>query len=113
METIYKSVLTLDIALFTSLLIFYFIKKDSINPVLGYRTKRAMKNKRNWDFAQNYFSKNWLYSIPIIFFTQIPLLFDSTLEEVLPISLLNFVIYSIYLIYVTEKKLKEIDNKNQ
>ena len=113
METIYKSIFTLDFTLFASLLLFYFIKKDTINPILGYRTKRAMKNQKNWIFAQNFFSKNWLYSIPIILITQIPILFDNTLDNVIPISLLNFVIYSIYLIYVTEKKLKMMDDENQ
>lgn len=109
METIYKSILTLDITITASLLLFYFIKKDTINPLLGYRTKRAMKNQENWIFAQNFFSRNWLFSIPIMLITQIPLLFDKGLEYILPISLLNFVVYTIYLIFVTEKKLAEMD----
>jgi uncharacterized membrane protein len=111
METIYKSIFTLDITIFASLLLFFFIKKDTINPILGYRTKRAMKNQRNWNFAQNYFSKNWLYSIPLMLISQIPILFDKTLNKIIPISLVTFVIYTVYLIYVTEKKLKEIDSE--
>jgi uncharacterized membrane protein len=111
METIYKSIFTLDITIFASLLLFFFIKKDTINPILGYRTKRAMKNQRNWNFAQNYFSKNWLYSIPLMLISQIPILFDKTLNRIIPISLVTFVIYTVYLIYVTEKKLKEIDSE--
>lgn len=111
METIYKSIFTLDITIFASLILFFFIKKDTINPILGYRTKRAMKNQRNWNFAQNYFSKNWLYSIPLMLISQIPILFDKTLNKIIPISLVTFVIYTVYLIYVTEKKLKEIDSE--
>jgi uncharacterized membrane protein len=111
MDTVYKSILTLDITIFASLLLFFFIKKDTINPILGYRTKRAMKNQRNWNFAQNYFSKNWLYSIPLMLISQIPILFDKTLNKIIPISLVTFVIYTVYLIYVTEKKLKEIDSE--
>jgi uncharacterized membrane protein len=111
METVYKSILTLDITIFASLILFFFIKKDTINPILGYRTKRAMKNQRNWNFAQNYFSKNWLYSIPLMLISQIPILFDKTLNKIIPISLVTFVIYTVYLIYVTEKKLKEIDSE--
>ena len=111
MEIIYKSIFTLDITIFASLLLFFFIKKDTINPILGYRTKRAMKNQRNWNFAQNYFSKNWLYSIPLMLISQIPILFDKTLNRIIPISLVTFVIYTVYLIYVTEKKLKEIDSE--
>ncbi len=110
METIYKSILTIDISIFASILTFYFIKKDTINPILGYRTKRAMKNQRNWDFAQNYFSKYWLYSILVMCISQIPILFDKHLELVIPLSLINFLIYTLYLVYVTEKKLKELDN---
>ncbi|CAA0209724.1 SdpI family protein [Tenacibaculum maritimum] len=109
METIFKSILTFDIAIFLSLILFYFIKKDTINPIMGYRTKRAMKNQKNWSFAQKYFSKNWLFSIPIILISQVPILFDKTMELVIPISLMNFIIYTVYLIYVTEKKLKEMD----
>lgn len=112
MEAVYKSIITLDLAIFSSLILFYCIKKDEINPILGYRTKRSMKNKTNWGFAQKYFSKNWLFSIPIMLITQIPIIFDTTLDSIVPISLLNFVIYTIYLIYCTEKKLKRLDEES-
>ncbi|MFL0137396.1 SdpI family protein [Tenacibaculum maritimum] len=109
METIFKSILTFDIAIFLSLILFYFIKKDTINPIMGYRTKRAMKNQKNWSFAQKYFSKNWLFSIPIILISQVPILFDKTMELEIPKSIMNYIIYTVNLIYVTEKKLKEMD----
>ena len=38
---------------------FFFPPKD-INAMMGYRTKRSMKNQENWDFAQRYSGKVWL-----------------------------------------------------
>lgn len=113
MLAIYKSILTLDIVLFSSLLLFYYIEKDEINYLIGYRTKRSMRNLENWKFSQHYFSKNWLISIPIILLTQLPILFDKRLDIVLLLSLLSFIIYTCYLIYVTEKKLKVLDKDNK
>jgi uncharacterized membrane protein len=107
-----KTILILDTTLFASIIIFYFVKKDEINPILGYRTKRAMKNIDNWKFAQTFFSKNWLFAIPIVLVTQIPLLFDNSLTFLIDISFYNFVIYSVYLIILTEIKLKKFDIQN-
>ncbi len=112
METIYKTILTIDIAIFSSLILFYFLKSDEINPILGYRTKRSMKNKRNWIFAQNFFSKKWLLTIPLMLVSQLPILLDNTLDEVVLISLISFIVYSIYLIFITEKKLKQLDKSD-
>ena len=70
-----------------------------------------MKNKQNWKFSQNFFFKKWLYSIPIMLATQLPILFDKSLTILLDISFANFIIYIIYLIYVTEKKLKKLDKE--
>ena len=108
-----KTILILDTTLFASLIIFYFIKKDEINPIIGYRTKRAMKNIENWKFAQTFFSKNWLFSIPIVLVTQIPLLFNKELTYLIDFSFINFVIYSVYLIIITEIKLKKFDIHNK
>jgi len=108
-----KTIIILDITLFASILIFYFINKDEINPILGYRTKRSMKNLENWKFAQNYFSKNWLFSIPIMITTQVPILLDNSLTFLIDLSFYNFVIYSVCLIIITEIKLKKFDLQNK
>ena len=34
----------------------------NINMVLGYRTRRSMKNKHTWEFAHAYCGRIWLYS---------------------------------------------------
>lgn len=31
-----------------------------INPLLGYRTARSMKNQQTWDFAHRHIGKNWV-----------------------------------------------------
>ena len=111
MEDIFRKLLILDLTLFTSLIIYFFIPKDEINPILGYRTKRSMKSTQNWKFAQSYFSKKWLYSIPLMLATQLPILFNRELPYILEISFVNFVIYTIYLIVIVEKKLKQLDEK--
>ena len=45
--------------------------------------------------------------------SQLPILLDNTLNEVVPISFINFIIYSIYLIFITEKKLKQLDKNDE
>lgn len=110
MTEVQKLTFIYDVAIFSSLLLFYFIKKDEINSVLGYRTKLSMKNEENWNFAQSFFSKNWLYSIFVVVITQIPIFFGNDLKLYLYISVLNFLIYTIYLIFITEKKLKKREN---
>lgn len=109
MESIYKTTLIVDIAIFSAIILFYYIKSDEINPIFGYRTKQSMKNQKNWKFAQTFFFKNWLYSIPIMLASQLPLLFDSSLTYLLDISFANFIVYLLYLVYITEKKLKKLD----
>lgn len=109
MLPIFKTILIIDLTIFSSLILFYFIKPDEINPIMGYRTKRAMKSQRNWKFAQSFFSKKWLLTIPIMLVTQLPILIDNSLEIVVPLSFINFIIYSICLIYITEKKLIKLD----
>ncbi|MBL6663106.1 MAG: SdpI family protein [Flavobacteriales bacterium] len=113
MEDYLKTILIVDFAIFSSLIIYYFIPKDEINPILGYRTKRAMKNINNWKFAQSFFSKNWLYSIPLMLITQLPILINKKLFYLVEWSLINFAIYTIYLIVILELKLKKMDSKNK
>jgi uncharacterized membrane protein len=108
-----KTILIIDITLFASIIIFYFINKDEINPILGYRTKRSMKNIENWKFAQTFYSKNWLFSIPIMLTTQFPILLDNSLTFLIDLSFYNFVIYSVCLIIITEIKLKKFDLTNK
>jgi len=45
--------------------------------------------------------------------TQIPILIDNSLDIVVPFSFVNFILFSVYLIFVTEKKLKKLDQDEQ
>lgn len=106
-----ENILIFDLVIFAIVLLFYKFYPKEINPMFGYRTKESMKSEKKWLFAQQFFSKRWLYVIPIILITQIPLLFDKSLERyLLPISIAQFLIISLYGMYVTEKALKKIDN---
>lgn len=46
-----------------------FMKRppDKINGVFGYRTKRSMQSKENWDFAHRYVGRIWFISGSILF----------------------------------------------
>jgi len=55
MLPIFKTILIIDITIFSSLILFYIIKPDEINPILGYRTKRAMKNPKKLEICTIFF----------------------------------------------------------
>ncbi len=108
MEPVLKSILILDIVLICTLSLFRFIAKNlEINSLVGYRTKRAMQNEKNWKFAQEFSSKNWLLVIPLMLLAQTFYFFNKNLDIIF-ISMVVFVIYTIILIFITEHKLKNL-----
>ncbi len=112
MEENIENLLILDIVLYSSALFFYFYQFKEINSFIGYKTKRSTKNKRSWLFAQEYFFKRWfILIIPITLISQLPLIFDNTLDLV-PLVGFEFILHSIISIYVTEKKLKELQKND-
>ncbi len=57
---------------------FWFSKKPpkNINYLLGYRTKRSMKNEQTWEFAQKYTGKVFKYTgIIMLVLSFVPMLF--------------------------------------
>lgn len=81
----------------------------TINGFIGYKTYRAMKNQRNWEFAQKYSAKLMLYfGIVSTIYTGLAYLFP-----ILDISdSLYFVVLTLYmafLIYKTETALKKME----
>lgn len=95
---------------FVTLLLFLFPKKK-INGIVGYRTSTAMKNQRNWDFAQNFYFSYWLLAIPLVILFQITSLFLFQVENtklVETLTMVIFFLYSIILAVITERKLKKL-----
>lgn len=111
MSTLLQNILILDVSIFSIILLFCFFKPRDINFFIGYRTARSIKNEKNWKFAQDFFPKKWLITIPIMLVTQIPILFGVNSEKIIIISGFQFIIISIYAIIVTEKALKKMDEK--
>lgn len=110
MSELLQNILILDISIFSVILLFYFYKPQDINSFIGYRTRRSIKNEKNWKFAQDFFPKKWLIAIPIMIITQIPILFGVNSEKILIISGFQFIIVSIYAIIVTERALKKMND---
>ncbi|SFI47325.1 SdpI family protein [Halpernia frigidisoli] len=104
-----QNILIFDLSIFSVILLFYFYKPKEINYMIGYRTKLSMKNEKNWEFAQSFFTKKWIITIPIILITQIPVIFGVYPKSILIISGVQFTILSVYAIIITEKELKKLN----
>lgn len=107
----FKELLLFDFVLSFVVLLMYFLPKKNINFLIGYRTLNAMKSKKNWMFSQHFFFKNWLYVIPLVILFQIIMIYFIGTENKKKIerySVILFFIYTIFLIYSTERKLKKL-----
>ena len=76
----YYYVLSINGLLFLFSIIFYFFPPKKINAIYGYRTNRTMKNETIWNFANTYFTKQFLIYSAISFFAA--LLFVSVSKNV-------------------------------
>lgn len=83
-----------------------------INTLVGYRTRRSMKNMDTWKFAHDYCGKLWLKLgwITIILSALILVLFYQSNEDTLVMTsnaliIIQFVILLIS-VYLTERALK-------
>jgi uncharacterized membrane protein len=104
------AIIVLNVIITLVLVLFFFVRPKSINPIIGYRTKRSMKNESNWNFAQIYFTRNWILLLPIIYFTQILLKIGQVPYSFFGyIILLEFLTGTFAIIFSTERKLKERD----
>lgn len=102
------ALLVLNLVITLVVILFYFIKPKNINPIVGYRTKLSMKNQANWDLSQNYFFKNWILILPIIYITQVLMIIGETHYKFMGyIVFSEFLVGTLALIIATEKKLKE------
>jgi uncharacterized membrane protein len=104
------AVIVLNVLITLILVLFFFIRPKTINPIIGYRTKRSMKNESNWNFAQIYFTRNWILLLPIIYVTQILLQIGQVPYSFFGyIILFEFLTGTFAIVFSTESKLKEMD----
>lgn len=92
--------------------IAYLFPPKGINSTYGYRTSRAMKSQKNWDFAQKYSGKVMLQSTALL--TGVGLLglvVDLAKVWEISIGMLLLFIALLYPIYLTEKALKRLDDE--
>lgn len=95
----------------TLLIAGYYMQKKppkEINHFYGYRTKRSMKNKAQWDFAQHYSAKQLIKSGFWYTLSALPFLFVDW--DIVVDIVLSFVLLAVFIgypIYKTEKALKD------
>ncbi|MDO5511069.1 MAG: SdpI family protein [Weeksellaceae bacterium] len=83
-----------------------------INPLYGYRTRRSMKNQKNWEFAQEYSAKKLLQTGALLLISSILGLVWNVEESFsLLVTLAILILCIIYLFYTTETQLKRLENQ--
>lgn len=90
--------------------------RKKINLIFGYRTIRAMKNQGTWDFAQVYHGKTLFNTCIFLLIAGIPaiLILNQFFDPSVPFACAVVLIMadSFLPIYFTEKKLKQLFDKN-
>ncbi len=112
MPEILQDMLLIDIPIFGIIIFFYFYQPEKINPLMGYKTARSMKNEKNWKFAQKYSSKRLIFAIPAMLVCQAPVLFGIRSEWLIHSSVILLILIAIYIIYLTEKALIKVEKEN-
>ncbi|CAL2089980.1 SdpI family protein [Tenacibaculum sp. 190524A02b] len=73
----YYYVLSINGLLFLFSIVFYFFPPKKINGFYGYRTNKTIKNESIWQFANNYFSKQFLIYAGLSFIAALIFVFIS------------------------------------
>lgn len=81
-----------------------------INNLIGYRTKRSMKDQNSWDFAQKFSGKWMIYSGAVLCFLSIPFLFVQTTGNTNLLALIPVVIVAFVAVIKTESALKKLNH---
>lgn len=104
----YSTILFLDLALGLICLLFFLFRVKKINYWIGYRTSHSIKNQENWDFSQKFYFDRWPLIIPLIVIIQVFLIYLTPLSIrfIENVSVFIFLIYSLLLVIITERKLK-------
>jgi uncharacterized membrane protein len=101
------------ISVIAGIILLKFPPKN-INHLYGYRTKRSMKSKEVWDFAQIFSAKLMIKGGAVFIlmgFLGLFLNLSQTLNIIIGLGVVLF--YCVYLIYKTEKKLKQKFKDNE
>lgn len=98
-------VLSVNGLLFAFSIIFFLIPPKKINSLYGYRTEKAMKNIKIWNFANSFFTKQLIIysSISLLFALLLAYLQKDISWQPMTITILSLVISVIK----TEQKLNE------
>lgn len=89
-------------------IILYSFPPKKINHLYGYRTKRSMNSQEAWDFAQKDSAKQMFKAGVIMIILGVVTLLAETNEVFNLIAGLAALIGSaVYVLYFTEKKLKD------
>ncbi|MCC9042934.1 SdpI family protein [Myroides sp. M-43] len=85
----------------------------TINSILGYRTHRAMKNQRNWEFAQKFSGKGFVYlGIGTGIYSGISYLLPTYSHLLNKLYFLPMIIVLGIIIYKTEQGLKKLEQQS-
>lgn len=112
-DLLFMAILIGSIFILTGTILLKFPPKE-INLLYGYRTKRSMKSKDAWDFAQLFSAKKMIkggFIFLLIGLISLFLELSQTLNIIIGMGFL--LLTCIYLIYSTEKKLKQKFDKNE
>lgn len=109
----YYYVFSVNGFLFLFSIIFYFFPPKKINPIYGYRTNKTTKNNTIWEFANNFFTKQFLiYSSISFIFTLILAYISKNLSwQPMAIMLLSLAVSVIKTEQEISKKFDEEGNK--
>lgn len=115
-----SSIIIVDIVITLLLLIsgmiLYVFPPKQVNSILGYRTKRSMKNQESWDCANKFAGKIMMF-FGVIYFVVVGVLYLVFLKKgflqtnentIIIICVLLFVISFITTIVLVERKLKKV-----
>ena len=89
--------------------LLYVFRPKQINGLIGYRTKKSMKNQENWNFSQKYATKWAFIGFSFVLIAQIildVLLFHGVyLKEYTPFFVILNILIIVFVMYKTEKKM--------
>ncbi len=93
----------------------YYKPPRKINPMIGYRTKKSMASQAAWDFANKYSSVKMIQcGVAFIIATTLIFYLFPEIEWLFVTSIIGgSILIAVYVIWGTERQLKEKFSENQ